>query len=420
MTPSHDGPPEPPERHSRHRRECTGVTRPENALSPDTLAVVAGRPPATTGAPVNPAIQLSSTFHASPFPHGTPAPPTTGTCAEAVYGRWDNSTWESLEAALGTLEEGRGLAFASGMGAVAAALSLVPRGGTVLAPRAAYSGTRALLGELTATGAVQLREVDIDDTDAVARSVAGVDLVWAESPTNPLLEVADLPGVVDLAHRAGALVVVDNTLATPLLQRPLRHGADLVVHSATKYLSGHSDVLLGATVTARDDLHEQLLSRRTLHGAVPGPVEAWLVLRGLRTLHLRVARAGRSATELARRLVGHPAVERVRHPGLADDPGHERAAALLDGFGGIIGVEVRGGASAAERVAAAVRLWVHATSLGGVESSLERRRRHSAETDVVPENLLRLSVGVEDVDDLWRDLDRALHAALRPAPDPRD
>lgn len=290
----------------------------------------------------------------------------------------------------------------------------------MLAPRAAYSGTRALLGELAATGAVRLREIDIADTDAVARSVPGVDLVWAESPTNPLLEVADLPGVVDLAHRAGALVVVDSTLATPLLQRPLRHGADLVVHSATKYLSGHSDVLLGATVAARDDLHEQLLSRRTLHGAVPGPVEAWLVLRGLRTLHLRVARAGESAAELARRLVGHPAVERVRHPGLTDDPGHERATALLDGFGGIIGVEVHGGASAAERVAAAVRLWVHATSLGGVESSLERRRRHSAETDVVPENLLRLSVGVEDVDDLWRDLDRALHAALRPVTDPRD
>ncbi|HEX2808915.1 MAG TPA: PLP-dependent transferase, partial [Kineosporiaceae bacterium] len=193
-----------------------------------------------------------------------------------------------------------------------------------------------------------------------------------------------------------------------LLQRPLEHGADVVVHSVTKYLAGHSDVVLGATVTDQPALQTELHTQRTLNGAVPGPMEAFLALRGLRTLHLRVERAGRNAAELARRLGAHPNVERVRHPSLPGDPGHARARAQMSGFGAIVAIEVAGGADGAEQVAASVRLWVHATSLGGVESSLERRRRHSAEAPTVPENLLRLSVGIEDVEDLWADLSAAL------------
>jgi cystathionine gamma-synthase len=187
------------------------------------------------------------------------------------------------------------------------------------------------------------------------------------------------------------------------------------VHSVTKYLAGHSDVVLGAAVTRDDELAAGLRAYRTLHGAIPGPMEVWLALRGLRTLHLRVERANASAAELARRLAEHPAVAEVRHPSLPADPGHERAAGLMNGFGAILGVRPHGGPAGADAVVAAVRLWVPATSLGGVESTLERRRRFATESPTVPEDLLRLSVGVEDVEDLWADLDQALRAAAGPA-----
>jgi cystathionine gamma-synthase len=230
-----------------------------------------------------------------------------------------------------------------------------------------------------------------------------------------MIQVADLPALTAAARAAGALSVVDNTFATPLVQRPLDAGADVVVHSVTKYLAGHSDVVLGAVVTSDDEggreLSDRLRTYRQLNGAIAGPQEVWLALRGLRTLAVRMERAQSNATELARRLSGHAAVERVRHPSLPNDPGHERALRQMRGFGAMLSVDVRGGAPAAERVAAATRLWVHATSLGGVESTLERRRRHAAESPLVPEGLLRLSVGIEDVEDLWADLDGALTAA---------
>ena len=250
--------------------------------------------------------------------------------------------------------------------------------------------------------------MDVADTSAVAAACAGAALVWVESPTNPALEVADLPAVIAAAHSAGALLAVDNTFATPLAQRPLSFGADLVVHSATKYLAGHSDALLGAVVATRADLIEPVVAHRMLHGAVPGTMEAWLGLRGLRTLPLRLERAQASAAELARRLLHHPRVQRVRYPGLPDDPGHARASAQMAGFGAIVCVELDGGAAAADRAIAACRIWVAATSLGGVESTLERRRRWPAESPGIPEGLVRLSVGIEDVEDLWRDLDQAL------------
>lgn len=311
------------------------------------------------------------------------------------YARVGNPTWTAFEDAVGPLEGGRALAFASGMAAVAAVVSLVPVGGTVVAPAAAYNGVVVHLTEAAERGQLQVRWVDdVTDTAAVTAALEGADLLWLESPTNPLLDVADLPTLLAVARERGVLSAVDNTFATPLLQRPLELGADVVVHSATKYLAGHSDLLMGVTVTGPEGsaTHERLARHRQLSGAVPGPMETWLALRGLRTLAVRLERACANAAELAARLGDHPRVHRVRYPG----------------FGAIVSIEVDGGAEGAERLCAATRLWVHATSLGGVESQLERRRRQPGEPEAVPVDLVRLSVGIEDVEDLWRDLDQGL------------
>lgn len=356
----------------------------DRAWHPATRAVAAGRPERTPGAPVNPPVTFTSTYVAG---------------APVDYARVGNPTWTELEAALGALEGGAALTFASGMAAVAAVTSLVPLGGAVVAPRHAYNGTRHLLAEAAERGELTLHLVDVDDAKQVEDAMPGADLVLLESPTNPMLEVADLPRLIAASHTAGALVAVDNTFATPLLQQPLAMGADLVVHSVTKALSGHSDLLLGAVVAADDEPGRALLERihahRSSHGAIPGPMEAWLALRGLRTLDVRIARAGATAAALAERLAGHPAVSEVRYPG----------------FGTIVAIRVAAGAEAAERCCAAVRLWTHSTSLGGVESQLERRRRHPLEAPSVPEDLVRLSVGIEHPEDLWSDLDQALRAA---------
>ncbi|NLE70520.1 MAG: aminotransferase class I/II-fold pyridoxal phosphate-dependent enzyme [Actinomycetales bacterium] len=367
-----------------------------------TVAVTAGRPDRAPGAPVNPGVVLSSTY----VSQGPPRPD------EAMYTRYDAPTWHPFEAALGELEGGLpALVLGSGMAAVAAAFSLVPAGSRVVVPRHAYQVTLVLARDLAERAGLDVVPVDVADTDAVRAALPGAALLWVESPTNPMLEVADVPALVAAAHDAGALVAVDNTFATPLGQRPLTWGADVVVHSVTKALAGHSDVVLGAVVTRDPALRERLAAYRTTHGAIAGPWEVWLALRGLRTLALRVERAQHNAGVLAERLAAHPDVVEVRYPGLPGDPGHERAARLLTGFGSIVGVRPRGGAAAADAVVAAVRLWVPATSLGGVESMLERRRRFATESPTVPEDLLRLSVGIEDVEDLWRDLDRALRAA---------
>jgi cystathionine gamma-synthase len=369
------------------------------ALSPATLAVTAGRPAKAPGAPVNTPVVLSSTYVGAPV-GAEPGP---------VYGRWTNETWTAFEAALGALEGGEALVYASGMAAIASALTLLPEGGRVVLPRNPYSGTTVAVAALADLGRAKADPVDLADTAAVVAALDGADLLWVETPSNPLLEVADLPALVAAAHERGVLVVADNTFATPLVLRPLDHGADVVVHSVTKYLAGHSDVVLGAAVTRRPDLLARLTADRTLRGGIAGPFEAFLATRGLRTLALRVERAGANAAVLAQRLAEHPEVRRVRHPSLPGDPGHARAVAQMRGFGAIVSVEVDG-EDAAERLADGVRLWVHATSLGGVESSLERRRRYPSESVLVPEGLLRLSVGVEDVEDLWADLAQALDA----------
>jgi cystathionine gamma-synthase len=324
------------------------------------------------------------------------------------YGRYGNPSWTALEDAVGELEGGRAVAFASGMAAVTSLLDSVPLGGAVVAPKHAYSGSLGLLADLVEAGRITTRLVDVADTAAVVAACDGAALVWLESPSNPQLEVADLRACCAAAREAGALAVVDSTFATPLLQRGLSVGAHAVVHSAKKYLAGHSDALLGLVVCAADGPYDAVLAHRSSRGAVPGALESFLTLRGLRTLHLRVERAQLNAGELARRLSAHPGVARVRYPGLPDDPGHQRASEQMDGYGGIVSIEVLGGAEAADAVVARCELWVHATSLGGVESSLERRRRWPAESADVSESLIRLSVGVEDVDDLWDDLEQAL------------
>jgi len=354
---------------------------------------------------------MSSTFHQG---------------GELIYGRDGNPTWESLEEVLGSLEGGSALVFASGMAAIAAVMETLPVPGRVVVAGDAYNGTRRFLIDVSGRGRLRFRTVDVADTTATLAACAEVveapgrpsggpgqfgehGLLWLESPTNPLLAVADLPALIDGAHRLGMDVAVDNTFATPLLQRPLELGADVVVHSATKLLSGHSDVVLGAAVTGRTDLAEALAVRRSLHGAIPGPWEAWLVLRGMRTLAVRLDRAQANAAELALRLVSHPGVEAVRYPGLAHHPGHELARRQMGGFGTMVAFEVAGGATAAEGVAANVRLLCAGTSLGGVETLIERRGRWAGEEDLPP-GLLRLSVGIEDVEDLWADLEGALEA----------
>ncbi len=352
-----------------------GPTNPRLATA--TRAVVAGRPDRDADAPFNVPVTFASTYHAG---------------GEVEYGRYGNPGWSAFEEAVGSLEGGTALAYASGLAAVSAVLSLLPEGAVVVAPDNAYTGTRALLQERVDQGRATVRAVEVADAAQLATAAVGADLLWVESPTNPLLDVADIAAAASSARRAGALLVVDNTFATPILQRPLELGADLVVHSATKFLGGHSDVVLGVTVTADPRLQQRLDDHRRLHGAVPGPMETFLALRGLRTLALRVERAQTNARDLAARLAAHPAVSLVRYPG----------------FGAMLSIELRGGAAAADAVAVAVRLWINATSLGGVESSLERRRRWPAEADTVSESLLRLSVGIEDVDDLWADLERAL------------
>ena len=356
--------------------EETTVPHPHVVKHVETVAVTAGRPPAEPDRPLNVPITLASTYIAG---------------GELEYGRYANPSWSAFEEALGALEGGAALAFSSGMAAIAAVLDLVPTGGRVVAPRHSYTGTVLQLRDSAERGRLAPEFVDIADADAVAKASAGAAMVWIESPTNPALEVADIPAIVAAAHDAGALVVVDNTFATPVLQRPLESGADVVVHSATKYLGGHSDLLMGATVAASADLHDRLTATRSLRGATPGPLEAFLALRGLRTLPLRVERAQATARDLAGRLAAHPAVAEMRYPGL----------------GGIVSI-VLSSADAADALVAGATLWRHATSLGGVESTFERRRRWPAEAPTIPEGLVRLSVGLEHPDDLWADLERAL------------
>ena len=363
-------------------------------LHPQTRAIVAGRGAAQPGDPLAVPVHFASTYVAG---------------GEVTYAREGNPSWSALEDAIATLEGGDARVFASGMAAVSAVLEEVPVGAVVVAPHDAYTGVRYWLQDAQRRDRLDLRLVDVADTAATADACDGAALLWLETPTNPLLAIADVAALAAAAHGHGAAVVVDNTFATPLLQRPLDMGADVVVHSATKFLAGHSDVLGGAVVTRDRTRLGQLELRRTLQGASLGPMEAYLILRGIRTLGVRMDRAQVTANELAIRLEEHPAVGRVRYPGLASDAGHALAAKQMLGFGAMVSFELPD-AESAERVCAATHVVMHATSLGGVESTMERRRRHPNE-DAVPDGLIRLSVGCEHVDDLWADLAQALEHA---------
>ena len=414
------------------------MTSREPSYAPETVLVDSARPQRRDGASVNPPIELSSTFVSSGDIDTSPY----------AYGRFDTPAWTPFEEALGELEHASqpGLVYGSGLAAIASTLSLIPRGGTLFMPRHSYQGSLQSAGEIAERCGFGLVTVDIADTeavidalDAVARpadgnraadGTPGADgnlgsdgnpgadgdhaaasaMLWIESPTNPMLEVADVPALIAAARDRGILTAVDNTFATPLLQTPLDLGADIVVHSVTKYLAGHSDVVLGAALTSSDDLHRRLHADRSMRGAIAGPFEVWLALRGLRTLSVRMERAQATAAQIADRLLSHPNVVETRYPGLPGDAGHDRAAAQMSGFGAIVVFCVET-AQQATAIAEAVRLWTPATSLGGVESLIERRRRHASEPVSVPEGLLRLSVGIEHVDDLWNDLDAAIRAA---------
>ena len=346
---------------------------------------------------MNVPIHLSSTFHAN---------------GQYAYVRDGNPSSAAFEEAIGALEGGHALAFASGIAAINAVLDMVPTGSIVVAPLHAYSGTMKRFTELEEHGRFQVRRVVVSDAAAVANAAVGAALLWLESPTNPLMEVCDIRAAVAAAKAQGALVAVDNTFATPMRQRPLELGADIVMHSATKYIAGHSDALLGVLVTATRELHADLAERRILLGASPGVLETTLALRGLRTLPIRLDRAEATASELARRLSEHQAVTRVRFPGLEDDPGHATHSRQASGPSAIIVIDCIGTAEAVERMCDGLSLWVHATSLGGVESTIERRARWAGESPDVPAGLVRLSVGLEDVDDLWDDLLHGLNSLL--------
>ena len=346
-------------------------------MHPSTVAVSAGRPH-EEGQPLNHPIVLASNVRG----------------AAGEYARTHGTaTWEGLEEAIGALEGGIATAYATGMAAASAALfALAPK--VLVLPTYSYLGVRALVDELVAQARLEVRRVDIADTASVIDACAGADVVWVESPTNPTLDVADLPAIAAAAAAAGARVVADNTFATPICAQPLDDGATVVIHSGTKFIGGHSDLMIGLAVTRDEAVHERLRHTRLVNGSTPGALEAFLALRGVRTLPLRMERSQANAVALVDRLRSHPVVEEVRYPG----------------FGAMVAFVVHGGAATADAVCSAVRLMTQATSLGGVETTLERRQKYVGDAHVAP-GLIRMSVGIEHVDDLWDDLEAALGSA---------
>jgi cystathionine gamma-synthase len=333
-----------------------------------------------------------------------------------VYARADNPTYDQLEATLCALEKGEAAyCFASGMAAATACFLALAPGDHVVAPKVMYWSLRNWLTTFATSWGLQIEFVDASDVDALASAVkpGRTKLVWIETPANPLWSITDIAAAAQIAHRAGARLAVDSTVAAGVFTQPLTLGADLVMHAATKYLNGHSDLIAGALVTARKDPYwDRIRMVRAQVGAVLGSFEAWLLLRGMRTLFPRVEWAARSAASLAERLQAHPDVAEVLYPGLPGFAGHAVARRqMTGGFGGMLSIRVRGGEAAAIGTAARVRLWKRATSLGGVESLIEHRASIEGAGTPCPTDLLRLSVGCEAQDDLFADLDRALRRA---------
>jgi cystathionine beta-lyase len=375
-----------------------------DGLRRSTLTVTAGRPPAEPGAPMNPPVVFSSTYRAG---------------GERTYGRYGGPTQGAFEDALGTLEGGRCVAFASGMAAVVAVVETLPAGARVVAPHSLYWGVRQVLDHRVAAGRLAADYLDITDTGATLAACEGAALLWLESPTNPLLDVADLPALTAGARAHGALSAVDNTFATPLLQRPLELGADIVVHSATKYLAGHSDLVAGLVVARDPEIAAQLKYIQNASGAILGPFDSWLCIRGIETLGLRIERQSRNAQAVAEWLEGHPAVARVHYPGLRSHHNHDVAVRQQTLFGGVLSLSFHDDrVETAKAFVTRTRLFKLAESLGGVKSllchpatmthaSVPAEKRHASG---VCDSLVRLSCGIEHADDLIQDLSHSLQA----------
>ena len=330
-----------------------------------------------------------------------------------IYGRPDNQTVREAEALIGALEGAAAtLVFGSGMSAAIALFLSLGAGARIVAPRRMYWALRHWLKDEAPKLGLEVAFCDPEEPEALKACVAEkpTRLVWLETPSNPLWSVSDIAAAASIAHAAGAALAVDSTCATPVFTRPLELGADVVMHSATKYLNGHSDAIAGALgFKCADPLAARAAEIRKLHGLILGPFEAFLLIRGLRTLDLRVRAAAANAAELAERLSNHAAVTEVLYPGLPHHPGHEVAKRQMQGgFGGMLSIRVRGGRDGAIGAAARVKIWKRATSLGGVESLIEHRASYEGPDSPCPPDLLRLSAGIEDVEDLWRDLDQAL------------
>jgi cystathionine gamma-synthase len=373
----------------------------------NTRAIHAGQEPdAATGA-VNVPVHLSTTFKQDGV---------GGLRGGYEYSRSANPTRTALQEALAALEQGSaGMAFASGLAAEDTLLRTVCEPGThVVMAGDAYGGTFRLISRVLSRWGVTHTSADLADLDAVRGAIEpSTRVIWCETPTNPLLNIADIAGLAQVAHDAGALLVVDNTFASPYLQQPLTLGADVVVHSTTKYLGGHSDVVGGALVTADAELGERLAYNQNAMGAVAGPFDAWLVMRGIKTLGVRMDRHQANAARIAEFLLGRSDVAAVLYPGLPDHPGHEIAAKQMSGFGGMLSFRLAGGEEQALKVCERAQLFTLAESLGGVESLIEHpgRMTHASAAGSpleVPSDLVRLSVGIEDVDDLLADLEQAL------------
>ncbi|GAA4859626.1 trans-sulfuration enzyme family protein [Luteimonas vadosa] len=368
----------------------------------ETLAVHAGGEPDEATGAVVPPLHLATTFR-----HGAGAERVAG----YEYQREGNPTNDRLRAALAALEGGEtALTFASGMAAMSTLLETLPPGSRIAIPDDCYTGLRILAAEFLPDRGIVVERLDMGDLAAVqAACQAGLALLWLETPSNPLLKVCDIQALAAIAHAHGALLACDNTFATPVLQRPLALGADVVMHSTTKYLGGHSDVLGGALVFARDDAFTQRVARR-LHvtGATLAPFSAWLTLRGCRSLPARMAMHCANAARVAGFLASQAPVERVHYPGLPGRAGHAIAARQMADFGGMLSIEMRDGAEAALALAGALQLFTNATSLGGCESLVEHRASVEGANASSPAGLLRFSVGLEHVDDLLQDLSQAL------------
>lgn len=362
----------------------------------ETVAITAGRPHAL-GEPLNTPITLASNFASGAGPE---------------YARGDSTpTWVALEEAVGALEGGVAMAFASGLAAASAVLGQLGPNARVLLPTDCYQGVVIIAEDGAERFGWTVERLPITDTEAWVAALPGADLCWLESPSNPLLEVGDLPTIIAAANQHGVVTAVDNTFATPLLQQPLALGATYSVQSATKFIGGHSDLLCGIVIAANDEAAAPIDRHRTYAGATPGALEAYLALRGLRTMPIRLERGQASAMTLAERLQEHRQVEAVHYPGLPDDPGHAVARRTLAGPGAMLSFQVRGSDTSTDVRLSRLKIITPATSLGGVESLIERRAKLVGQ-EHIPPTLCRLSVGCEHVDDLWEDLDQALSGVL--------